>query len=135
MTKFTDLRGASLTPIHLGSVLFSKQEDLLRVIRKPRVGTLPRNPDNTRKRPAGLSVQLRKRVLLLISTNPTLQRRCPGTYLLPEDFVAMTRQRTRSSRVEIEARLLERGQTQTFGAGLYLYKPYSPKEMRSRRAY
>ena len=41
----------------------------------------------------------------------------------------MTRQRTRSSRVEIEARLLERGRTQTFGAGLYLYKPYSPKEM------
>ena len=28
MTKFTDLRGASLAPIHLGSVLLSKQEDL-----------------------------------------------------------------------------------------------------------
>ena len=41
----------------------------------------------------------------------------------------MIRQRTQTSRVEVETRLWERGQTQTFGAGLYLYKPYSPKEM------
>ena len=47
-------------------------------IRKPRVTPVPTRPAHTRKRPRSHSSNRPKEGLLVTSTNPTLQRRCPG---------------------------------------------------------